>query len=369
MKPTLFIGSSSEALRVAKTVLSLLDDKDVEPSLWNQGVFGLNTSGLEALMKACQDFDYACFVLQKDDVALSRGKRFYTVRDNIIFEIGLFLGALGKDRVFVIFEKGNKPDLPSDLDGINFLDYNSKRNDNNLLQALTPACLKITDMITKQGRKTVIHCDTLAEYKQEHLFKVSLLDNSNSRWQNMTDRMDRCKKGETIRFISITGKNFLLPNFQAGEKVVSRLGPKALSRGLKLRGIVLDPSGIEAEVRSKIESPYAKRAQRLLIHDAQEVAKLPVYYTQRYGFGLKILRNLELKYSRIGLSFGLWLFSDIAFIEPFHLGKRKDVPHLCGFAQVAVKKGAEEFELVGEHFEVLWRLARDASWCKTQSTN
>ncbi|MCP4367624.1 MAG: nucleotide-binding protein [Deltaproteobacteria bacterium] len=367
MKPKLFIGSSSEALNIAEIVLSLLESKGIESTLWNQGVFGLNSSGLGSLMNACKFFDYACFILRKDDVAQSRGKKIFTVRDNVIFEIGLFLGALGRDRVFVIFERGNKPNLPSDLDGITFLDYNPHRDDNNLQAALTTVCIKISDAVSKQEQKTLALHDTSTVCEPDSLLKVSMLDDSNSRWQNMTDRMNQCKEGETVCFISITGKNFLLPNLQEGETIFSRLGPNALSRGLKLRGIVLDPEGVEAEVRSTIESPHATREHRLLIHDAQEVTNLPAYYIQRYGFGPETLCNLKLKYSKIGLSFGLWLFSDIAFIEPFHFGKRKNVPHLCGFAQLTVKKDSEEFSLTKKHFEVLWGYAKNAPWCKTQN--
>jgi len=369
MKPTLFIGSSSEALSVAEIVQGLLEPRGIEPTLWNQGVFGLNTSGLESLMKACRDFDYACFVLRKDDVAVSRGRKTYTVRDNVILEIGLFLGALGRNRVFVVFERGNKPKLPSDLDGISFLDYDPGREDKNLKAALSPPCVEIGEAIKKSGQKSATHHVSLPAWVPDGSFNVSPLDESNSRWQNITDRMNQCEKGQTVCFISITGKSFLLPNFQEGETVASRLGPKALSRGIMLRGIVLDPEGIEAKFRSIIESPHATRAQRLLIQDAQTVAKLPVIYKESYGLGPMVRKRLQLKYSKIGLSFGLWLFSDIAFIEPFHFGKRRDVPHLCGFAQLSIKKGTEEFGLLKNHFDVVWRHAKYVPWCKQRGCN
>src|SRR6185436_11072028 len=112
------------------------------------------------------------------------------------------------------------------------------------------------------------------------------------------------------------------------------------SRGVKLRGLVLEPTGIEAEFRSRVESPDVGREHRLLIRDAAIVSDLPQQYKQA-GMRPALLRHLELKYAAVGLSFGLWLFSDIAFVEPFHFGKRRDIPHLCGFAQLAVPKGTE----------------------------
>ena len=92
------------------------------------------------------------------------------------------------------------------------------------------------------------------------------------------------------------------------------------------------------------------------------MANLPLYYKESYGLGPGVINNLELKYSQVGLSFGLWLFSDVAFVEPFHFGKRKGVHHLCGFAQVAVDRGQEEFDLLGKHFAVLWRHAKHVQW-------
>src|SRR5688572_18333653 len=153
VRPTMFIGSSTEALPVAEAVHSLLESKGVESTLWNNGAFGLNTSGLESLMRASERFDYACFILHKDDLARPRGKKLFTVRDNVILEIGLLLGALGRDRVFIIFERGNKPDLPSDLNGITFLSYDGSRADGNLKSALVTACLEIQDVVKRLGRR------------------------------------------------------------------------------------------------------------------------------------------------------------------------------------------------------------------------
>jgi predicted nucleotide-binding protein len=58
MKPTIFIGSSSEALSVAKTVKAKLShDADVNP--WNQGVFPLSTTTIHSLLGAIRHHDYA----------------------------------------------------------------------------------------------------------------------------------------------------------------------------------------------------------------------------------------------------------------------------------------------------------------------
>ena len=61
-------------------------------------------------------FDFGLFVATEDDKSTLRNKKFKTPRDNVIFELGLFFGRLGKNRSYVILEGEAK--LPSDMDGI-----------------------------------------------------------------------------------------------------------------------------------------------------------------------------------------------------------------------------------------------------------
>lgn len=55
-------------------------------------------------------------IATKDDFTASRDDIFETVRDNVVFRLGLFLGRLGTNRAFVLQERILK--LPSDLLGI-----------------------------------------------------------------------------------------------------------------------------------------------------------------------------------------------------------------------------------------------------------
>ena len=66
-----------------------------------------------------------------------------TVRDNVIFEVGLYVGRLGRDRCFIVFPRGSNPRLPSDLLGVTILNYDSAREDRRLEAALGPASSKI----------------------------------------------------------------------------------------------------------------------------------------------------------------------------------------------------------------------------------
>jgi len=126
MKPRIFIGSSSEGLEVAYVIQNQLK-YDFECVLWNDGeVFGENTSYLDSLLKAASMFDFGILLATKDDKTDKRMKSFDVPRDNIIFEFGLFVGRLGKNRAFVLQEKG--VELPSDLEGIHISSF-EKQND------------------------------------------------------------------------------------------------------------------------------------------------------------------------------------------------------------------------------------------------
>jgi hypothetical protein len=147
--PSVFIGSSSEGLSVAREV-ELQLQLDAVPTIWKDGVFGLGSSTLESLMRVLNEFDFALMVLSPDDLSEVRGQNFAAPRDNVIFELGLFMGRLGRERVFVVHEQSANLKLPSDLAGIAIAPYR-KRDDGNLSAALSPTCTLVIKAIKAQG--------------------------------------------------------------------------------------------------------------------------------------------------------------------------------------------------------------------------
>jgi predicted nucleotide-binding protein len=153
--PTVFIGSSSEARDIAYAIQSNLD-RDTEPTVWDQGVFELSRSTLDNLAQALHKFDFGIFVLSADDVLRLRSKRYATARDNVLFELGLFIGQLGSERTFFIVPQTDTPfRLPTDLAGITYATYSANRSDNNFLAALGPACNQILSTIRKHGSRVL----------------------------------------------------------------------------------------------------------------------------------------------------------------------------------------------------------------------
>ena len=84
VRPSLFVGSSTEGLRIAKALQVLLDHA-CEVTIWGQGVFGLGQGTLESLVLALDEYDFAVLVLTADDLVTSRDALSAAPRDNVLF--------------------------------------------------------------------------------------------------------------------------------------------------------------------------------------------------------------------------------------------------------------------------------------------
>jgi len=147
MKKRLFVGSASESLDVAYAVQEELD-RALEVTVWTQGIFQPSRTTMESLAEQPKRFDAALFVFTPDDAALLRGEPKRVVRDNVIFELGLFVGALGRKNTFILLPRNvNDLHLPSDLAGVTPLDYDPQRQDGNLVAAVGPACNKVKKVL------------------------------------------------------------------------------------------------------------------------------------------------------------------------------------------------------------------------------
>ena len=125
-KPTVFIGSASEGIKVANKLKSDLA-KHCDVEVWNSGkVFIVNKSYLRSLLDTASLYEFAILVFTCDDKTIVRKKQYTTARDNVLFEFGLFLGKLGPRRTVALVEDNLK--IPTDLEGIS-LDMFSRRKD------------------------------------------------------------------------------------------------------------------------------------------------------------------------------------------------------------------------------------------------
>jgi hypothetical protein len=125
-RPKVFVGSSEKNLKVAGLLAQALK-KDAEVIIWNEGVFDLNRGVLEGLLSKLDEFDFAVLVWAADDMTLSNGQLSPSARDNVLFECGLFMGRLGRDRVFIVCDESAELRIPSDFAGVTLARFDGSR--------------------------------------------------------------------------------------------------------------------------------------------------------------------------------------------------------------------------------------------------
>lgn len=147
---SIFIGSSSEGLDVAEAIGVQLQAHG-EVTIWKDGVFSLSLGTLENLINKLDYFDFGILVVTPDDIITSHNITSRAPRDNVMFELGLFMGRLGRDRTFIVCSDNAALKLPTDLAGISISSYRSNRQDGNLIAALNPPCAIIKKEIREHA--------------------------------------------------------------------------------------------------------------------------------------------------------------------------------------------------------------------------
>ncbi len=147
-KIRIFIISSAEALEIARMIQNAFE-YDFTVVVWTDGVFRASWYPIESLERQLDQSDFAIAVAQPDDITLSRGGSFPAARDNVIFELGMFIGRIGRQRSFLVEPRGEEVKLPSDLSGITAIPY--KYDPSDLAATMGPACNRIRTIIKELG--------------------------------------------------------------------------------------------------------------------------------------------------------------------------------------------------------------------------
>lgn len=144
MKPRIFLGSSTQQAKLLGAIERGLEDI-AEVHAW-MTVFNPGVSTLDRLVELTHEVDFAVFVFGQDDWT-SKGAVPHpdegqaAPRDNVVFEAGLFGGAIGMRRTFILHARGAK--LPTDLLGMTAVRYDADT---------TPAIVR---QINQQLRKAI----------------------------------------------------------------------------------------------------------------------------------------------------------------------------------------------------------------------
>jgi hypothetical protein len=149
-KPRIFLGSSGEQAKLLEAIAQGLEDvADVEP--WTT-TFNPGRSTLDRLVELSHEVDFAAFVFAQDDWTTTDASQSgqASPRDNVVFEAGLFGGALGIRRTFILHANDSK--LPTDLLGLTSVRYDPAAG----LEEVHAMNQKLSRAIETEGRRGLV---------------------------------------------------------------------------------------------------------------------------------------------------------------------------------------------------------------------
>ncbi|MEQ1761926.1 MAG: TIR domain-containing protein [Pyrinomonadaceae bacterium] len=148
MKPRIFLGSSGKQANLLQALTIGLEGV-AQVEAWTT-VFNPGVGTLERLVELTHEVDFAAFIFAQDDWtsigAPSPDASQASPRDNVVFEAGLFGGALGMRRTFILHANGAK--LPTDLLGLTCVRYDGSTAD----AEIESISQKIRNAIENEGR-------------------------------------------------------------------------------------------------------------------------------------------------------------------------------------------------------------------------
>ncbi len=206
-KPKLFIASSVESLDIADAININLDHFS-EITLW-KNAFELSGNTIDSLISIAEKVDFATFILAPDDVTNIRESEHLVPRDNVIFELGLFIGTIGKKRCFIVKPRDIDIHLPTDLLGITTTDFENNRSDDDLNSALNYPCSLMKNSIQKLG--------LLSKYREVDTRELSVIQHSGLKavWVYAPNPLEAISTGSYIKL-----RNQVYQNIMAGVKYV-----------------------------------------------------------------------------------------------------------------------------------------------------
>ncbi len=145
-RPAIFVGSSTEGLPIVEAIQVNLE-RPFEIVPWT-AIFEPSEYCLESLDKKIGEFEASIFVITGDDVVRSRGTKKLSPRDNVLLEIGVSIGKLGKDRTILLRDRSLDIKLPSDLEGLNSVSFEPPTK-GTWESSLGAACSRIRRKIQK----------------------------------------------------------------------------------------------------------------------------------------------------------------------------------------------------------------------------
>jgi predicted nucleotide-binding protein len=143
------IVAAPDALPVARAIQHAFANDPFEIVVWPDGVFRAANYALETLEAEVDSFDFAIAIAHNDKLS-RRETDWPSARDAISFELGLFIGRLGRARAILMEPREENLRLPSDSVGLTTVTYKFTAG-SDLTADLKPACDILRDHISKYG--------------------------------------------------------------------------------------------------------------------------------------------------------------------------------------------------------------------------
>jgi hypothetical protein len=115
-KPRIFVGSSTEAIELARNVGAAIEAAGMTAVVWDTGAFPAGSTLLERIESFGDDFEGAVLLFTPDVVSVRSGQTAGEPVSNVMFEYGYLSARLTRQRVAICLFEGAA--LPSDLQGV-----------------------------------------------------------------------------------------------------------------------------------------------------------------------------------------------------------------------------------------------------------
>lgn len=267
-KIKIFIGASSEASNEKLQVLKILEKfPTVQPISWEE-IFTAGEFGLESLLRIKNHVDAAILIATHDDKSWYRGTEGFTPRDNILFELGMFMGSLGRLKVGLIVVKDvneNSPRIPTDLNGYNYIGFTEGKNATNEDQ-LNKWLLKLQNNFDLKRKEFKLPFDPLIEeypflpeswkdeiqnyifYPYDRLSRNAIRGeftlNIPQYYNSLFSSINNAKEESIVRAVSVLSEQFWEDDpFQ---QQYINLNIQATKRGVKIKRLFVTNRGIHS---------------------------------------------------------------------------------------------------------------------------
>src|SRR5262245_46142281 len=222
--PRVFIGSSSNGLPVAKALKAYLKDDSIKVELWSEGLFGLTAETLGALLDNLSRSDFGVFVFTRDDPIERKERHQFAPRDNVIFELGLFMGRLGRERAIIVTDLDPELAIPTDLSGVTVETYRAAPRKASTA-SLKQAALTIQNHIRTYGSLNRTERELGALYRILNACTPQYPDVHNELLSQVTFRERELFKSvsDVLTFLEDLLRDYIQPLLQPPERALLRI--------------------------------------------------------------------------------------------------------------------------------------------------